>query len=85
MSGNERDDGLNQPATPIVYWPLLNESYQLAHDGLRRAIDARRRAGFVRELQQAVWSVNPNLPLAAVQTARRDSGAARWRRRPSPW
>ena len=29
------------------------------------------RAGtprFVRELQQAVWSVNPNLPLAAVQT-----------------
>ena len=24
--------------------------------------------GFMRELQQAVWSVNPNLPLAAVQT-----------------
>jgi len=24
--------------------------------------------GFVRELEQAVWSVNPNLPLAAVQT-----------------
>ena len=25
-------------------------------------------AGFLREVQQAVWSVNPNLPLAAVQT-----------------
>ena len=24
--------------------------------------------GFVRELQQAVWSVNPNLPLASVRT-----------------
>ena len=24
--------------------------------------------GFMREVQQAVWSVNPNLPLAAVQT-----------------
>ena len=24
--------------------------------------------GFLRELQQAVWSVNPNLPLAGVQT-----------------
>jgi hypothetical protein len=24
--------------------------------------------GFPRELAQAVWSVNPNLPLAAVQT-----------------
>ena len=24
--------------------------------------------GFVRELQQAVWSVNPNLPLANVRT-----------------
>ena len=24
--------------------------------------------GFLRELQQAVWSVNPNLPLASVQT-----------------
>jgi ABC-type antimicrobial peptide transport system permease subunit len=24
--------------------------------------------GFLRELQQAVWSINPNLPLAAVQT-----------------
>jgi hypothetical protein len=25
--GDERDDGLNQPATAIVYWPMLNDSY----------------------------------------------------------
>ena len=41
----------------------------MAHHVVCRALDrapARRR--FLRELQQAVWSVNPNLPLAAVQT-----------------
>src|SRR4030095_5664692 len=26
--GDERDDGLNQPATAIVYWPMLNDIYQ---------------------------------------------------------
>jgi ABC-type antimicrobial peptide transport system permease subunit len=26
--------------------------------------------GFVRELERAVWSVNPNLPLASVQTVK---------------
>ncbi len=66
--GDERDDGLNHPATAIVYWPLLNDSYQ------RRTVAYAVRSsrvgtpGFMRELQQGVWSVNPNLPLAAVQT-----------------
>ena len=34
------------------------------------AVRSRRvgAPGFVRELEQAVWAVNPNLPLAAVQT-----------------
>ena len=26
--GDERDDGLTQPPTAIVYWPMLNESYR---------------------------------------------------------
>jgi predicted permease len=66
--GDERDDGLNHPATAIVYWPLLNDTYQ------RRTIAFAVRsvragtASFLRELQQAVWSVNASLPLAAVQT-----------------
>ena len=66
--GNEHDDGLNQPATAMVYWPLLNDTY-----GARTMSYAVRSSrvgmpGFVRELQQAVWSVNADLPLAAVQT-----------------
>jgi len=68
VSGNERDDGLTQPATQIVYWPMLNESYRWRT--MAYAVRSTRvgAPGFVRELEQAVWSVNPNLPLAAVQT-----------------
>jgi putative ABC transport system permease protein len=68
VSGNERDDGLAQPPTPIVYWPMLNESYRWRT--MAYAVRSTRvgAPGFVRELEHAVWSVNPNLPLAAVQT-----------------
>ena len=68
VSGDERDDGLNQPPTPIVYWPMLNESYRWRT--MAYAVRSTRvgTPGFLRELEQAVWSVNPNLPLATVQT-----------------
>lgn len=66
--GDERDDGLNQPATAIVYWPMLNDSYQRRTMAYAVRSDRVGAPGFLRELQQAVWSVNPNLPLAAVQT-----------------
>ena len=66
--GDERDDGLNHPSVAIVYWPMLNDTY------LQRSIAYAVRSnrvgspGFFAELQQAVWSINKNLPLAAVQT-----------------
>jgi predicted permease len=44
VTGDERDDGLNQPATPIVYWPMLTENYPLAPDGIRGAFNAGRHA-----------------------------------------
>jgi predicted permease len=68
VSGEERDDGLMQPPTPIVYWPMLNESYRWRT--MAYAVRSTRvgTPGFVRELEQAVWSVNRDLPLAAVQT-----------------
>ncbi|HEX2512883.1 MAG TPA: FtsX-like permease family protein, partial [Xanthobacteraceae bacterium] len=66
--GPERDDGLNQPATAIVYWPLLNRVYQ--RNSMSYAVRSSRvgSPGFLTELRQAVWSVNPDLPLAGVQT-----------------
>jgi predicted permease len=66
--GNERDDGLNQPATAIVYWPMLNDVYRRRN--IAYAVRSTRVGApeFMRELQQAVWSVDPSLPLANVQT-----------------
>ena len=68
VSRNERDDGLTEPPTPIVYWPMLNETYEWR--AMAYAVRSTRvgTPGFIRELEQAVWSVNPNLPLATVQT-----------------
>ncbi len=68
VTGDERDDGLAQPPTAIVYWPMLNERYPW-----RTMVYAVRSTrvgtpGFLRELEQAVWTVNPDLPLARAQT-----------------
>jgi predicted permease len=67
VTGDELDDGLNQPPTAIVYWPFLNDSYQ--RRTMAYAVRSNRSgSAYVRELQRAVWSVNSDLPLAAVQT-----------------
>jgi putative ABC transport system permease protein len=68
VSGNERDDGLHQPATAIVYWPLLNEPYLTR--SMAYAVRSTRvgSPGFFRELQEAVWSVNAHVPLANALT-----------------
>jgi predicted permease len=68
VAGNERDDGLDRPPTAIVYWPMANESYRWRT--MAYAVRSTRvgAPGFVRELERAVWSVNPELPLASVQT-----------------
>jgi predicted permease len=68
VSGAERDDGLNRPPTAIVYWPLLNDAYMPRTLAYAVRSDRAGTADFVRELQRAVWSINPNLPIAAVQT-----------------
>jgi predicted permease len=68
VTAAERDDGLSQPPTAIVYWPMMSESYSWRT--MAYAVRSARvgTPGFLRELEQAVWSVNPNLPLAGVQT-----------------
>lgn len=68
VSGDERDDGLNHPATAIVYLPMMSPEFRWRT--MAYAVRSSRvgAAGFVRELEQAVWSVNPSLPLAAIET-----------------
>jgi predicted permease len=73
--GNIYDDGVDKEPPPSVYWPIL-----VAHFQGSDKIDVRRwvtfsirspRAGsesLMNEVRQAVWSVDPNLPLADVHT-----------------
>jgi predicted permease len=72
--GNERDDGAAEPAPAIVYWPILmNEFWDqkvFASRNLGYAIRTARTDSptLLKEIQQAVWSVNANLPVASVRT-----------------
>ena len=71
-----RENGVDQVSPATVYWPsMMPDLY-----GPGSPLDARRtayfamrsnRAGtqaFINEMQQAVWSVNSNLPVASVST-----------------
>jgi putative ABC transport system permease protein len=66
--GNVRADGLNHPPPALVYIPLANE--QAVNRFMMYVVRSGRAgtAGFLRELQQAVWSVNARVPLANVRT-----------------
>ncbi len=68
--------GLDEKAPPIVYWPAMfydRFGHDPSMDGLRTVtfvLHSSRTGteGLLRQIQQAVWSVNPDLPLASVQT-----------------
>jgi hypothetical protein len=70
---NEYDDGVNQKPTSVVYWPMLIDKYWggqvFGQRTMAFAVRSSRVgvAGFFKEIQKAVWAVNPNLPLAAVR------------------
>jgi predicted permease len=72
--GDERDDGAAKPAPKTAYWPALIANYWIddlrAQRTLAYAIRSSRpqSAMLIKEVQQAVWSVNPNLPVASVRT-----------------
>jgi predicted permease len=72
--GDIHDDGMNEAAPPSVYWPLMMDRYEGQKTLVRRDVAyviRSPRAGseaFMKEVRQAVWSVNANLPLADVHT-----------------
>src|SRR6202007_2913729 len=72
--GDVHDDGMNKDATTIAYWPLYVTHFEgdMFHVN-RSVVFAIRspRAGsdsLMKEVRQAVWSVDANLPLADVRT-----------------
>ena len=72
--GDERDDGVDHPAPAVAYWPILMDHFEGEKPFLRRSLNYVIRsnragsAGLRTAVEQAVWSVNANLPLANVTT-----------------
>jgi predicted permease len=68
------DDGVNKEASSSVYWPLIMDRFEGNPTTVRRGVAFAMRSpradseSFLKEVREAVWSVNPNLPLAAVHT-----------------
>jgi predicted permease len=71
---NEREDGVQQQAPAIAYYPLLMTDFEGSAVMVRRTlyyVIRSERAGsqsLLGDVRQGVWSMNPNLPLARVRT-----------------
>jgi hypothetical protein len=70
-----RDNGLDQPAPAIVYWPSLGESpYRAGAPSVVRFVTfaiRSPRAGtesFLAEVREAVWAAHASLPVASLRT-----------------
>ena len=72
--GDERDGGVAEPATAIVYWPMLVGKWWRFDAWASRGMGYVVRSAtpgsptLLEELQKAVWAVNSGLPLASVRT-----------------
>jgi predicted permease len=68
------DDGVGKPAPSSVYWPIMLDNFEGQKQVLRRNIAftlRSSRAGsrtFMKEVQDRVWSVDSDVPLADVST-----------------
>src|SRR5712692_6631221 len=72
--GDVYDEGVSKPATTTVYWPLLMDHFESDDSMSMREVAFAIRSSrtgsqsFLNEVRQAVWSLNPNLPLAEVHS-----------------
>jgi len=68
------DDGVDQPAPTTVYWPIMQDHFEgqkeMLHRGIAFIIRSPRAGSqvFMKEIEQKVWSINPNVPLAEPAT-----------------
>jgi predicted permease len=72
--GNIHDDGMDKEAPSSVYWPILTAHFGGEDVAVQRGVAFAMRSpragseSLVNEVRRAVWSVDPDLPLADVQT-----------------
>jgi putative ABC transport system permease protein len=68
------DDGPDQKAPATVYWPVMMKNFYGESNFVRRgatfAIRSQRAGSenFLKEIREAVWAVNPNLPVTGIRT-----------------
>jgi predicted permease len=74
VASNVYDDGVSKPPSTAVYWPLYQDNFETQKEMVRRYVNFVIRspragqAAFRKETQQAVWSVDRDLPLADQTT-----------------
>jgi predicted permease len=68
-------NGVQEPAPAIVYWPSFGDSvYDPSRPMISRSVTFALRSdragtrSLLNQASQAIWSVNPSLPLASVET-----------------
>lgn len=72
--GNVYEDGVSHDPTSAVYWPIYQKDFETQKIMLRRYMSFVIRtpragsAALMNEIQRAVWSVDPELPLASPTT-----------------
>jgi predicted permease len=72
--GNVYDNGVSQPAPTTIFWPVLMDRFEGQKEYVARDVAfaiRTSRAGsesLMKDVREAVWSLNPNLPLSSVNT-----------------
>ena len=72
--GDVYDNGVHEPASSIVYWPMMVSKFwgndRFVTRSLTYVVRSQRTSteAFLTQVRQAVWSVNGSLPLALVRT-----------------
>lgn len=72
--GDEHEDGVQEKAPAAAYYPLLMNDFLNNPVYVQRSVFFIVRSkhagsqGLLAEVQQAVWSLNPSLPLAGMRT-----------------
>jgi predicted permease len=71
---NTYNDGVTKDPPSTAYWPIAVDRFEGDPSGVRRDVSFALRSpragseAFLKEVREAVWSVNPNLPLSEVHT-----------------
>jgi len=74
VTGDVHDNGVSNPVSTSVYWPVFMDRFEGQKEMVRRGFGIAIRSpragssAFMKEVQSQVWSVDGDLPLADTTT-----------------